>query len=26
VKFATAGQQTAAKAKIASDWPGKVGA
>jgi putative spermidine/putrescine transport system substrate-binding protein len=25
VKFASAGQQTAAKAKIASDWPSKVG-
>jgi putative spermidine/putrescine transport system substrate-binding protein len=26
VKFASSGQQTAAKAKIASDWPAKVGA
>jgi putative spermidine/putrescine transport system substrate-binding protein len=26
VKFASSGQQTAAKAKIASDWPSKVGA
>jgi len=26
VKFANAGQQTAAKAKIAADWPSKVGA
>jgi putative spermidine/putrescine transport system substrate-binding protein len=26
VRFATAGQQTAAKGKIASDWPSKVGA
>jgi putative spermidine/putrescine transport system substrate-binding protein len=26
VKFATSSQQTAAKAKIASDWPSKVGA
>ena len=25
VKFASSGQQTAAKAKIASDWPSKVG-
>ena len=26
VKFASSGQQTAAKAKIATDWPSKVGA
>ena len=26
VKFASSGQQTAAKAKIATDWPAKVGA
>jgi putative spermidine/putrescine transport system substrate-binding protein len=26
VRFASAGQQTAAKAKISSDWPSKVGA
>ncbi len=26
VKFATSGQQTAAKALIASQWPSKVGA
>ncbi len=26
VKFASSGQQTAAKAKIAADWPSKVGA
>jgi hypothetical protein len=26
VKFANAAQQSAAKAKISSDWPGKVGA